>query len=209
MVSAAVILNPKKRITGLRDSKLLTPLKRESLFQLIIDKALSFGVGFASVEEINELNILQATLLSMQRAVAKLLVAPEKILIDGNKCPKLDYPTEAIVEGDKKISAISAASILAKVTRDREMAELDKKFPGYGFAKHKGYGTTEHYLALKRLGPCIIHRKNFFPIREFQGIELDLDDSELMLDPGGGNSNRKGKSKTRLTSEKTLETHES
>jgi ribonuclease HII len=180
VISAVVILNPKKRILGLRDSKLLTWQKRESLFEQIINKALDFAIGRAEVEEIDEFNILQATFLSMQRAVAKLKLIPELVLIDGNRCPKLPYPCEAIVDGDDKIKEISAASILAKVTRDREMAELAKKYPGYGFAKHKGYGTEEHVKALKKLGPCAIHRRSFYPVR---AREQDLLAELTALDP--------------------------
>ncbi len=167
VIAAAVILNPKKRIIGLKDSKLLTPLRREALFPQIISKALAFGIGRAEVHEIEQINILQASLLAMKRAIAKLGLRPDRVLIDGNKCPDLEYPSEAIVDGDKKIKAISAASILAKVIRDKEMAELDKQFPGYGFAKHKGYGTEEHHRALQKLGLCKIHRKSFAPCRAF------------------------------------------
>lgn len=174
VIAAAVILNPKKRIIGLKDSKLLTPLRREFLFPQIISKALAFGIGRAEVHEIEQLNILQASLLAMKRAIAKLGLKPDHVLIDGNKCPDLEYSSEAIVDGDKKIKAISAASILAKVTRDREMAELDKQFPGYGFAKHKGYGTEEHHKALKKLGLCAIHRRSFAPCRAFLSVEETL-----------------------------------
>jgi ribonuclease HII len=177
-----VILDPKKRIAGLKDSKLLTALKRESLYELIIKKSLAFAIGRAEVEEIDKLNILQATLLSMQRAVAKLLIKPSMVLIDGNQIPKLEYPAEAIIDGDQKIKAISAASILAKVTRDREMAELAKHYPGYGFEKHKGYGTKEHYENLKRLGVCEIHRKSFMPVREQLQLQQQLQQDKNFLD---------------------------
>lgn len=182
VISAAVILDPKKRYPGLKDSKLLTEKARESLYEMIISKALAFAVGRAEVEEIDKLNILQATLLSMQRAVAKLLMKPTRVLVDGNQVPKLNFPTEAIVDGDQKIRAISAASILAKVTRDREMAELHKLYPGYGFAQHKGYATKEHYLNLKKLGPCEIHRKSFMPVREQLMVSESVLD-EISEDP--------------------------
>lgn len=159
---------------------MLTAKKRESLFDVIIKKAMAFGIGSASVEEINEHNILQATFLAMQRAVEKLIVEPAKILVDGNRKPYFKYPTETIVEGDKKISAISAASILAKVTRDREMVELDKLYPGYGFAKHKGYGTEEHLVSLKKLGPSPIHRKYFMPVRQILGLDIESLDPTLL-----------------------------
>lgn len=165
--AAAVILNPKRRILGLQDSKLLTAEKRESLFEQILKNALAWGVGRAEVWEIDKYNILQATFLSMRRAVAQLALTlkPDKVWVDGNQNPKLDYPTEMIISGDKTVPAISAASILAKVLRDREMAELDQAFPGYGFAKHKGYGTKEHLNALQKLGACVLHRTSFAPVR--------------------------------------------
>lgn len=165
VVAAAVILDPAKKIRYLADSKKLSESRREALFDEICDSAIAFGVGSASIVEIDSLNILQATLLAMQRAVALLQVAPDKVLIDGNICPVLVYPTESIIDGDNLIPAISAASILAKVTRDREMKVLDSIYPGYGFAKHKGYGTREHMAALMALGPCAIHRRSFAPVR--------------------------------------------
>lgn len=165
VIAAAVILNPNNKIKGLADSKKLTKLRRESLFEEIQVKALAWAVGRAEVAEIDKLNILQATLLAMQRAVAALCVQPNKVLVDGNCCPVLDYPVEAIVGGDEKISAISAASIVAKVTRDHEMVELAELYPGYQFAKHKGYPTGEHVAILKKLGPCLIHRRSFAPVR--------------------------------------------
>jgi ribonuclease HII len=166
VISAVVILDPKQKISFLADSKKLTEAKRESLFEEICAKSLAWAIGRAEVEEIDKLNILQATLLSMQRAVAGLSILPAKVLVDGNCCPVLKFPTEAIIDGDNLIPAISAASILAKVTRDREMVQLDKEYPGYGFAKHKGYPTVAHRNCLKELGPCLIHRRSFAPVRE-------------------------------------------
>lgn len=165
VISAAVILNPKKRIRGLTDSKLLTPKRRESLFVEICAKAIAWSVGRAEVEEIDRINILQAALLSMKRAVEGLIIKPEKVIVDGNHCPKIEYPVEAIIGGDLTEPAISAASIVAKVLRDREMAELDQQYPGYGFATHKGYGTAVHLKALRKLRPCPIHRISFAPVR--------------------------------------------
>lgn len=165
VMAAAVILNPRKPIRGLADSKMLTPDERAFLYDQICAKAIAWGVGRAEVHEIDTLNILQATLLAMQRAVALLNVSPSKVLVDGNRCPLLEYPTTAIIDGDKLIPAISAASILAKVTRDREMIELDKQYPGYGFAQHKGYATVLHCKALKTLGASKIHRISFAPVR--------------------------------------------
>lgn len=165
VISAAVILDPKYPIKHLADSKVLSEVKREALFIEICKKALAFGVGRAEVEEIDKLNILQATLLSMQRAVAALKIMPEEVLVDGNCCPVLKYPTRAIIDGDNLIPCISAASIIAKVTRDREMKELDDLYPGYGFAKHKGYPTVLHRQRLQELGPCLIHRRSFAPVK--------------------------------------------
>lgn len=175
VISAAVILNPKTRIRGLTDSKLLTPKRRESLFVEICAKAIAWSVGRAEVEEIDRINILQAALLSMKRAVDGLIIKPEKVIVDGNQCPKIVYPVEAIVGGDLTEPAISAASILAKVLRDREMVELDQQYPGYGFAQHKGYGTEVHMQALRRLRPCPIHRKSFAPVRVLLKPEELLD----------------------------------
>lgn len=168
--AAAVILDPNKPIVGLTDSKLLTPKKREALFVVIQEQALAWSIGRAEVHEIDEINILQASLLAMQRAVELLSIIPELALIDGNKCPKLKCVTEAIIEGDKKIPAISAASILAKVARDEEMLKLDIEYPGYGLAQHKGYGTKQHLEALRTLGVTPIHRRSFAPVREFEAL---------------------------------------
>lgn len=166
VVAAAVILNPDKPIIGLADSKKLTEKQREALFILIQENALAFGIGRAEAEEIDRVNILQATFLAMQRAVAALPLTPHLALIDGNCSPKLPCKTKAIIGGDQTEPAISAASILAKVTRDREMLILDQQFPAYGFAKHKGYPTKDHMIALKQHGPCIIHRRSYAPVAE-------------------------------------------
>lgn len=166
VMAAAVILNPQKKITGLNDSKLLTEKKREKLYDLIYQHALAVSVGRADVEEIDRINILQASLLAMQRAVAGLTIAPHLVLVDGNRSPKLACETKAIIRGDQLEPAISAASIIAKVTRDREMHQLHLEFPLYGFAKHKGYSTQEHLAALKKHGPCHIHRRSYSPVAE-------------------------------------------
>lgn len=164
VVAAAVILDDSKRILGLADSKVLTPLVRDKLYDKIRDKALCCSVGMASVGEIDELNIFHATMLAMRRAVEGLRLKPVKVLVDGNRLPKLDVLSEAIVGGDAKVRSISAASIVAKVTRDRMLAELHESFPQYGFAAHKGYGTPEHLEALRVHGPCIHHRRHFAPV---------------------------------------------
>ncbi len=166
VVAAAVILDPESPIDGLNDSKKLTEKKRERLSEEIKEKALSWSLGRAEVEEIDKLNILQASLLAMKRAVEGLPIPPEYALIDGNKCPDLNVACEAVVKGDSRVTAISAASIIAKVSRDHEMVELDKKYPGYGLAKHKGYPTAVHMKALKELGVSDIHRRSFRPVRE-------------------------------------------
>jgi len=166
VTAAAVILDPARPILGLADSKRLTPDQRETLDQEIRDKALTFTVAFATVEEIDCINILQASLLAMQRAVEHLDVPPQQVLVDGNRCPRLPYSVAAVVKGDATVAVIGAASILAKVARDREMQALDAKFPGYGFARHKGYPTRAHLAALRELGPCALHRHSFRPVRE-------------------------------------------
>jgi ribonuclease HII len=165
VVAAAVILDDANPIKGLADSKKLTALKRATLYDEIRAKALCVGVGEASVEEIDSLNILQATMLAMQRAVANLRLKPSMVLVDGNRIPKLDMLAEAIVQGDAKVQAISAASIIAKVTRDRQCDALHALYPQYGFATHKGYGTAEHMAALKAHGAAPVHRKSFAPVR--------------------------------------------
>ncbi len=165
VVAAAVILDPERPIPGLDDSKALTEAKREALYREIVEKALAWGVGRAEVEEIDCINILQATLLAMQRAVAVLDPAPDHALVDGNQCPTLACTVEYVIGGDAIVPAISAASIIAKVTRDREMVELDARYPGYGLAGHKGYSTKTHLEALQALGPSPIHRRSFAPVR--------------------------------------------
>jgi ribonuclease HII len=162
--AAAVILDDLLPIKGLADSKKLTPKKREHLYDIIKAQALCFCVATASVEEIDQLNILQATLLAMQRAVKGLRLKPTKVLVDGNRLPLLDIRAEAIVKGDSKVSSISAASILAKVERDRWCVEVDAQFPNYGFLAHKGYGTQVHLRALQEYGPCVLHRRSFAPV---------------------------------------------
>jgi ribonuclease HII len=169
VVAAAVILDDCKPIAGLADSKKLTALQRERLFDEIRAKALCCSVAQASVDEIDKLNILQATLLAMRRAVDGLRLRPVKVLVDGNRLPVLDVLAEAIVKGDAKVPAISAASILAKVTRDRWCAQLDQQYPQYGFASHKGYGTAEHLQALRNHGACPEHRKTFAPVTQVLG----------------------------------------
>jgi ribonuclease HII len=166
VVAAAVILDDCQPIKGLADSKTLTALRREKLFDEIRARALCCSIAQASVEEIEQLNILQATLLAMRRAVDGLRLKPVKVLVDGNRLPLLDVLGEAIVKGDSLVPAISAASILAKVQRDRWCVEYDLQFPQYGFAKHKGYGTAEHLEALRLHGACPQHRKTFRPVAE-------------------------------------------
>jgi ribonuclease HII len=165
VLAAAVILDPENPIEGLDDSKKLTEKKREQLFEEIQIKAKSWCVARASVSEIDQINILQASLLAMTRAVQGLHIQPEHVLVDGNKLPRWHYPAEAVVKGDSRVAAISAASILAKVTRDREMIALDKIYPGYGFADHKGYPTKVHMDALERLGITPIHRTSYAPVK--------------------------------------------
>jgi len=165
VVTAAVILDPARPIAGLADSKQLTPRRREALFDEIQEQALAWCIARAEVAEIDRLNILHATMLAMQRAIAGLAIAPDYALIDGNRCPTLPCPCEAVVKGDSKVAAISAASILAKVSRDREMLALDAQYPGYGLAAHKGYPTPLHLAALARLGPTPLHRRSFAPVR--------------------------------------------
>ncbi len=165
VVTAAVILDPNRPILGLNDSKKLTEARREKLYDEICEKALSWHIARAEVEEIDALNILHATMLAMQRAVEGLHITPKMAMIDGNRCPKLTMPSEAVVKGDSKVPAIAAASILAKVSRDREMAAFELIYPGYGIGGHKGYPTPVHLEALARLGPTPIHRRSFAPVR--------------------------------------------
>jgi ribonuclease HII len=164
VVAAAVILDARAPIQGLADSKQLSPRRREQLFDEIRAKALCCSVAQASVEEIDRLNILQATMLAMQRAVKGLRLKPNKVLVDGNRLPLLNVLAEAVISGDALVPAISAASILAKVTRDRMLDELHALHPGYGFDRHKGYGTAQHMRALQTLGPLAVHRRSFAPV---------------------------------------------
>jgi len=164
VVAAAVILDPGNPVTGLDDSKKLSETSRERCFERIVGSAIAFSISRASVQEIDDLNILQASLLAMQRAVVELTIAPEFVYVDGNFCPQWSYPSAAIVKGDARLKCVAAASILAKVTRDRDMQDLEKTFPGYGFARHKGYPTKDHLQALSRLGPCAAHRRTFKPV---------------------------------------------
>ncbi|WP_263141438.1 ribonuclease HII [Pseudomonas sp. RIT-PI-AD] len=178
VVTAAVILDPARPIRGLNDSKMLSEARREALFEEIREKALAWFVGRAEVHEIDRLNILHATMLAMQRAVEGLSVLPRLALIDGNRCPKLAVPSAPVIKGDSQVPAIAAASILAKVSRDREMGEMHLLYPDYGMAAHKGYPTPQHLDALKRLGPTPIHRHSFAPVREaylsFNGMAVTL-----------------------------------
>ena len=166
VVAAAVILYPQTTITDLDDSKNLTEKKREHLFDIIKKQARCYSISRASVAEIDQLNILNASLLAMKRAIEGLSIQPEHVLVDGNKIPDWRYSAEAVIKGDKRIAAIAAASILAKVTRDRDMMILDKKYPGYGLAQHKGYPTKMHKEALKHLGVTPVHRQSYAPVKE-------------------------------------------
>jgi len=159
--AAAVILPQGLVVDGLNDSKKLSEKKREELFPLICEQALSYSIAFSSVEEIEEINILQAAMLAMKRAIGGLSLQPGLALIDGNRCPETETESRFIIGGDGKCASIAAASVLAKVTRDRLMIELAEKYPEYGFEKHKGYGTKAHIEALRRYGPCEIHRPSF------------------------------------------------
>jgi ribonuclease HII len=163
--AAAVVLDPARRINGLADSKVLTEARRESLAERIRNKALAWSVAFASVEEIDRINILQASLLAMTRAVAGISVEFREVLVDGNQCPKVPHAVRAIVGGDATVRCISAASILAKTARDTEMKRLAELYPGYGLDRHKGYSTRAHLQAIVKLGVCDIHRRSFAPVR--------------------------------------------
>jgi ribonuclease HII len=165
VVAAAVILDPRRPIEGLKDSKKLSARRREQLDEQIRQCALAWALGRAEVHEIDRINILQASLLAMQRAVVGLAVTPELVLVDGNHCPQLDCRSQAVVRGDALVPAISAASIIAKVARDREMVELDHRYPGYGMARHKGYPSKAHLDALRALGATPAHRRSYAPVR--------------------------------------------
>ncbi|MBV1911136.1 MAG: ribonuclease HII [Kangiellaceae bacterium] len=175
VIAAAVILDPENPIVGLTDSKKLTPKKREQLAKEIKIKAISWAFGRAEVEEIDDINILNASLLAMKRAVESLSSIPEHCLVDGNKLPELNCSGEAIIKGDLKEPAIGAASIIAKVERDREMVEFEETYPGYGFSKHKGYPTKAHIEALNKLGVSAIHRKSFSPVKKLLNSQANRD----------------------------------
>lgn len=182
VVTAAVILNPERPIPGLADSKKLTDKRREVLYEQIIEHAASWSLGRCEAGEIDRLNIFQATMVAMERAVAGLHVAPEYVLVDGNRCPRWRWASEPVVKGDSRVEAISAASIIAKVTRDREMVVLHEEFPEYGFASHKGYPTPVHLEALGRLGATAHHRRSFRPVQEAidtVGLYSRAEDQEL------------------------------
>ncbi|NUU66020.1 ribonuclease HII [Enterobacteriaceae bacterium BIT-l23] len=170
VVTAAVILDPERPIAGLADSKKLSEKRRQALHDEICEKALAWSLGRAEPHEIDQLNILHATMLAMQRAVAGLAIAPEYVLIDGNRCPTLPVPSMAVIKGDGLVAEISAASIIAKVSRDREMTELDRAFPEYGFAKHKGYPTALHLEKLAQYGATEHHRRSFAPVKRALGL---------------------------------------
>lgn len=166
VVAAAVILDPERPVEGLRDSKQLAERERDRLAIEICANSLAWAVAEAGVDEIDRINILQATFVAMRRAVMALGVVPVEALVDGNRCPSLPCAVRAIPGGDRRIAAISAASILAKTARDRKLIELDRCYPAYGFAQNKGYGTPDHLAALSRHGPCPAHRRSFLPVRQ-------------------------------------------
>jgi len=166
VVAAAVILNPSRPIEGVNDSKKLSPGRRERVYEQIIEHALCYAVARVSAIEIDAMNILHASLLAMHRAVMALGVEPGFVYVDGNRCPRWPYPSQAVVKGDSLITSVAAASVLAKVERDRDMLILDAQFPEYGFASHKGYPTTRHLEALTRLGPCAAHRRSYRPVAD-------------------------------------------
>ena len=165
VVAAAVILDPMVPVTGLADSKKLGDRRREQVAERVRGQSLAWAFGRANVAEIDNLNILNASLLAMHRAVAGLAMAPDLVLVDGNRLPDWSYAARAVVRGDSRCAAIAAASVLAKVQRDAELGDLERQFPGYGFARHKGYPTAVHLEALVRLGPCAVHRRSFAPVR--------------------------------------------
>jgi ribonuclease HII len=175
VMAAAVILDPARRINGLADSKVLSAERREDLAARIRERAIAYAVAEASVEEIDTLNILQATLLAMRRAVERLRVEAEYALVDGNQMPRLPIPGRTIIAGDASERCISAASILAKTARDALMRDFDAQHPGYGFAQHMGYATPEHLINLQQLGPCALHRRSFAPVREANAPRSTID----------------------------------
>ncbi len=180
VVAAAVILDAERPVSGLADSKKLSLGQRLQCFDSIVLNARCYAIGRASVAEIEQINILQASLLAMQRAVTALSLQPEFVYVDGNRCPQWDYPSTAVVKGDALIPSISAASILAKVSRDQEMIELDAQYPGYGFAKHKGYPTAVHLAALRSLGPTPVHRRTFAPVAAVQNPTFVIPEKEAV-----------------------------
>ncbi|MBF6568722.1 MAG: ribonuclease HII [Candidatus Binataceae bacterium] len=172
VIAAAVIFPPESFVRGVHDSKQLTPEKREELYPLIFEQARAVGVGIAEPEEIDQLNIYWATMLASRRALAALTLKPQHVLVDGRRIPEIEYQQTVLVGGDRRSFCIAAASIIAKVTRDRIMCEYDQNHPGYGFGRHKGYCTADHFEALQRLGPCPIHRRSFAPVFEAAQIRL-------------------------------------
>ena len=181
--AAAVVLDPLRRINGLADSKVLQPERRQILAARIKERAIAWSIAYATVEEIDRLNIFHASMLAMRRAVEGLAVPPDEAWIDGNQCPKLPCEAKAFVDGDAKHKPISAASILAKTARDAEMTALHDRYPEYGFDKHKGYGTPEHLQALGRVGPCAIHRRSFYAVGVFYQGKLFADTWAAMAQP--------------------------
>ena len=177
VVAAAVILPPDFQLEGINDSKKLSEKKREALFDVIKERAVAYGIGMADHKEIDEMNILQATFLAMRRAVEAMGVTPEMVLVDGNQDPKLGLPTRTVVKGDATSASIAAASILAKVTRDRILIDMDKEYPQYHFAKHKGYGTKDHYAQLMEHGMCPYHRRTF--LKKLNGVLPDAAAADL------------------------------
>lgn len=167
VVTAAVILPADHSIDGLADSKALTAHQREALYKEIVEQAICYSVARATVQEIDRYNILQSTMMAMRRAVNSLSIQPDYVAVDGNRLPQWEYAGEAVIKGDGRVEVISAASIIAKVVRDAEMVDFDSQYPGYGFAKNKGYGTAQHLEALKRLGATPIHRRTFSPVSDY------------------------------------------
>jgi len=183
VVAAAVILNPKKPIAGLLDSKLLDEQQREDLDKLIRKQALAYCVAEASVQEIDNLNILHASMLAMQRAIDGLGMEPNLVLVDGNRCPEMPYPCQAIVKGDQRVQAISAASIIAKVARDKQMVELHKHHPEFGFDRHKGYPTPQHRAAIMQFGVTPLHRQSFAPVKRALMATSEFNNTDMANTP--------------------------